>query len=152
MLTAHIIYASRTGNNEEVANIIHDCLAKTGVQVNEEIISQSNFDNFVTSDILVICTYTYGQGKLPKEISSFYPTLQKADLRDKIFGVAGSGDKSFGHFFDKAVDYFVKAFRKSGATEGAKEVKIDLEPSEVDIERLNQFAKELVQTASSSLE
>lgn len=151
MLTAHVIYASRTGNNEEVADIVHDCLAKSGVQVTEENISQMKFNGFAQANILVVCTYTYGEGKLPKEALPFYLTLQKADLKGKIFGVTGSGDKSFGKYFDRAVDLFAQSFKKAGATEGAKEIKIDLEPSEVDIERLNLFSKEIVQKTNSSL-
>lgn len=147
MLTAHVIYASRTGNNEEVADIVHDCLIRSGVRVTEENVSQVKFNKFPQADILIVCTYTYGEGQLAKEATAFYSALQKVHLYNKVFGVAGSGDKSFGKNFDKAVDRFALSFKKAGAVEGASAVKIDLEPSELDIERLNQFVKKLVQVA-----
>ena len=46
------------------------------------------------------------------------------------------------------MDHFDDAFKKAGATSGAEKVKIDLEPYEEDIERLNKFAEGLVKTAS----
>ena len=46
------------------------------------------------------------------------------------------------------VNILIQPFKKAGATSGAEKVKIDLEPYEEDIERLNTFAKGLVETAT----
>ena len=69
-------------------------------------------------------------------------------MTGKVYGVAGSGDKFYGEYFNTTVDHFDEAFKKAGATSGAEKVKIDLEPYEEDIERLNTFAKGLVETAT----
>ncbi|WP_267201088.1 flavodoxin [Limosilactobacillus kribbianus] len=147
MLTAHVVYATMTGNNEEVAKIVCDALAKHDVQVTETEISQTDIDDFVQADILVVCAYTYDEGAMPEEGLDFYDDLQDADLRGKVYGVAGSGDKFYGEFFNATVDHFDEAFKEAGATAGAEKVKIDLEPYEEDVERLNKFADGLVETA-----
>lgn len=148
MLTAHVVYATITGNNEEVANIVCDCLGQLKVNVTESEISQTDIDDFIKADILVVCAYTYDEGAMPEEGLYFYDDLQTVDLSGKVYGVAGSGDKFYGKYFNTTVDHFDAAFKQAGATPGAAKVKIDLEPYEEDIERLNDFAKGLVETAA----
>ena len=148
MLTAHVVYATMTGNNEEVANIVCDSLTNLGVNVTETEISQTDVADFMKSDILVVCAYTYDEGAMPEEGLDFYDDLQEADLSGKVYGVAGSGDKFYGEYFNTTVDHFDEAFKKAGATSGAEKVKIDLEPYEEDVEHLNIFAKKLVNKAS----
>ncbi|WP_076459871.1 flavodoxin [Limosilactobacillus caccae] len=149
MLTAHVVYATMTGNNEEVANIVCDSLTRQGVDVIETEISQTDIDDFRKADILVVCAYTYDQGAMPEEGLDFYEDLQETDLTGKVYGVAGSGDKFYGEYFNTTVDHFDEAFKQAGATAGAEKVKIDLEPYEEDVEQLNEFATGLVKTASS---
>lgn len=149
MLTANVVYATITGNNEEVADIVNDRLSKRGVQVEETEMSQTDIDEFAQADILVVCAYTYDEGALPEEGLDFYDDLQDADLTGKFFGVAGSGDKFYGEYYNAAVDKFDAALEKTGAKRGAKQVKIDLEPYEEDVERLDHFAEELVTAAKA---
>ncbi|MBB1079411.1 flavodoxin [Limosilactobacillus sp. STM2_1] len=148
MLTAHVVYATMTGNNEEVANIVCDSLTNLNVKVTESEISQTDVTEFAKADILVVCAYTYDEGAMPEEGLDFYDDLQEMDLTGKVYGVAGSGDRFYGEYFNVTVDRFDEAFKKAGATTGAAKVKIDLEPYEEDIEHLNEFAKGLVETAS----
>ena len=146
MLTANIVYATMTGNNEEIADIVCDSLRKQCVQVNEMEISQTDVNDFKDADILVVCAYTYDEGALPEEGIDFYEDLHETDLSGKIYGVAGSGDKFYGEYYNTTVDHFDDAFKQAGATSGAEKVKIDLEPYEEDIEKLDQFAHDLVKT------
>ncbi|MBD5805830.1 flavodoxin [Limosilactobacillus walteri] len=150
MLTAHVVYATMTGNNEEVANIVCDCLTNLGVKVTESEISQADIDEFKKADILVVCAYTYDEGAMPEEGMDFYDDLRETNLAGKVYGVAGSGDKFYGEYFNTTVDHFDDAFKQAGATSGAAKVKIDLEPYEEDIERLDKFAQGLVATAGKN--
>ncbi|QLL70947.1 flavodoxin [Lactobacillus sp. 3B(2020)] len=144
MLKANVVFATMTGNNEEVANIVCEALTNKGVEVNETEISQTDVEDFKQADILVVCAYTYDEGAMPEEGMDFYDDLKETDLTGKVFGVAGSGDKFYGEYFNKTVDHFDEAFEKAGATRGAEKVKIDLEPYEEDIEQLTAFAESLV--------
>ncbi|MGO1970629.1 MAG: flavodoxin [Levilactobacillus brevis] len=147
MLTAQVVYATITGNNEEVADIVAASLEKLQIQVQETEISQTDAADLKLADILVVCAYTYDEGKMPEEGMDFYEDLQTLDLSGKVYGVAGSGDKFYGEFYNTTVDHFDAAFQKTGAKRGTENVKIDLEPYEEDVEKLNQFAKNLVTAA-----
>ncbi|GEK27899.1 flavodoxin nitric oxide synthase [Furfurilactobacillus siliginis] len=148
-MKALVVYATITGNNEEIANIIVDALRAKNVEVVKSEMSQTDVSEFEDVDICVVCAYTYDEGALPEEGLDFYEELQTSDLKGKTFGVAGSGDVFYGDDFNKAVDEFEAAFKKTGATQGSSSVKIDLEPYEEDIETLQGFVSELIKTTSS---
>lgn len=149
MLTARVVYATITGNNEELADIVTASLDRSKVKVTESEMSQTDVQSLLDADILVVCAYTYDEGKLPEEGLDFYEDLQEIDLTGKIYGVAGSGDKFYGEYYNTTVDHFDDTFKQTGATKGADNVKIDLEPYEEDVEQLNQFAQQLVAKASA---
>lgn len=151
MPTAKIVYASMTGNDEEIAGIVAEELEKAGYTVDTTEVSQAMAEDFQAADICVTATYTYSDGDegiLPDEAMDFYDDLKATDLTGKVFGCCGSGD----HFYDDfatSVDDFAKAFIQAGATQGAPNVKIDLAPEEDDIKALEKFSADLVAKARS---
>ncbi|GAA3201547.1 flavodoxin [Lentilactobacillus kefiri] len=147
MITAHVVYATITGNNEDIADIVTEALEDADVQVEETEISQTDPSVFENVDICVVCPYTYDEGALPEEGMDFYDDLSELDLKGKIFGVAGSGDVFYEEFYNTSVDKFEEAFEKTGATKGSESIKINLEPDEKDIEKLDHFTSELVAKA-----
>ncbi|CAM3209386.1 flavodoxin [Vagococcus fessus] len=142
MALAKIVYASLTGNTEEIADIVAEALENLDIEVEQEECSQVDASDFSDADICIIATYTYGDGELPDEIVDFYEELQEVDLKGKIYGVVGSGD-TFYDLFCQSVDDFEAAFEKTGATKGATAVKVDLAAEEDDIVKLEAFAKEI---------
>ncbi|MFB9770443.1 flavodoxin [Lactiplantibacillus modestisalitolerans] len=144
MATAKVIFATITGNNEDVADIITEKLEQLGVDVSEEEISQADVDDFKSVDICVVVPYTYDEGALPEEGLDFYADLQTIDLAGKIYGCAGSGDTFYEEDYCKAVTDFSAAFQKAGATQGAKDVFVNLAPEDDDVKRLDAFAEQLV--------
>lgn len=146
-MNANVVFATMTGNNEEVANIICDALTSKGITVTENEISQVDVNEFKRADILVVCAYTYDEGAMPEEGLDFFEDLKGADLKGKVFGVAGSGDRFYGDYFNVTVDHFDEVFAAAGATRGSAKVKIDLEPYEEDIETLENFATDLIDKA-----
>ncbi|WP_341779935.1 flavodoxin [Levilactobacillus sp. HBUAS70063] len=149
MLTAHVVFATITGNNEDVADIVTEKLEDLGCQVTETEISQTDAAEFQQADICVVCAYTYDEGSLPDEGLDFYEDLQALDLHGKTFGVAGSGDTFYGEYYNTTVDHFEAAFRQTGATLGAPSVKINLEPDAAAITQLDAFATQLVHHAQA---
>ena len=143
MTLAKIVFASMTGNTEEIADIVADKFRDLGVEVEVDECTTVDAEDFLEADIAVVATYTYGDGELPDEIVDFYEDLQELDLLGKIYGVCGSGDTFYDEFC-KSVDDFDAAFAKTGASKGAENVKVDLNAEEEDIENLEAFAKELV--------
>lgn len=144
MPTALIVYASWTGNTEEIAEILAEKLEALDVEIELLECHQVDAVDFQNYDIAIVATYTYGsQGSLPEEIEDFYYDLSDVDLNGKIYGVLGSGEEIYG-FFCKSVDDFDKQFQKTGATKGAAPLKIEFNAKPKDIERIEAFAKELV--------
>ena len=145
MATAKVIFATITGNNEDIADIIAEELENKGLDVKVEEISQADPAELEAVDLCVICPYTYDEGSLPDEGMDFYDELDDVDLSGKVYGVAGSGDTFYGEYFCTAVDLFGEALAKAGASKGADNVKINLAPDEdEDIARLEEFADQLV--------
>ena len=146
-MKAVVVFATITGNNEDVADIVTDALEDHGVEVEENEMTMADVADFADADICVVCPYTYDEGALPDEGLDFFDDLQEADLKGKVSGVAGSGDTADADDFCVAVDKFGEAFAKSGATKGADNVHINLAPDEDDIKTLDQFVADLVKKA-----
>ena len=146
-MKAVVVFATITGNNEDVADIVTDALEDHGVEVEENEMTMADVADFADADICVVCPYTYDEGALPDEGLDFFDDLQEADLKGKVYGVAGSGDTAYADDFCVAVDKFGEAFAKSGATKGADNVHINLAPDEDDIKTLDQFVADLVKKA-----
>jgi flavodoxin short chain len=147
MTTAKVVYASMTGNTENVANYVNDELNAAGVESEVNECTEVEPAEFKDVDICVVASYTYGEGELPDEIADFYEDLEETDLKGKIYGVVGSGDTSYDDLFCKAVDLFEEAFEKTGAKKGAEGVRVEFSPEDDDKEALSAFVKQLVEAA-----
>ncbi|MGY3703514.1 flavodoxin [Vagococcus martis] len=143
MAIAKIVYASLTGNTEEIADIVAERLEEKGLDVEIEECTQVDAEEFLDADICIVGSYTYDDVLVPDEIADFYEDLLELDLTGKIYGVIGSGD-TFYPCFCQVVDQFDKAFQSTGATKGAESVKVDLAAEEDDIVALEAFADALV--------
>lgn len=143
MASALVVYATITGNNEDVADIVTESLKDQGINVEETEITMADAADFGDADICVVCPYTYDEGALPDEGLDFFDDLQEEDLSGKVFGVAGSGDTAYADDYCKAVDKFDAAFAKTGAKRAAGPVHINLAPDKDDIKTLDGFAEKL---------
>ena len=142
MALAKIVFASMTGNTEEIADIVADKLRDLGLDVDVDECTTVDASDFLEADIAIVATYTYGDGELPDEMMDFYEDLADLNLNGKIYGVVGSGD-TFYDYFCKSVDEFENQFTFTGATKGADSVKVDLSAEDEDIENLEAFAEKI---------
>lgn len=142
MTLAKIVYASLTGNTEELADTVAEALENLDIDVEQEECTQVDPDFFQDADICIVATYTYGEGDLPDEIVDFFEELQEIDLNGKTYGVVGSGD-TFYEMYCQSVDDFEAAFEKTGAKKGATSVKVDLAVEAEDIANVERFATEI---------
>ncbi|MDN2453806.1 flavodoxin [Lactobacillus sp. UCMA15818] len=144
MTKAKVVFASITGNNEDIADIVTEKLEKKNITVDIEEISQCDPSDFEDVDLCIVVPYTYDEGALPDEGIDFFEELENLDLTGKIYGVAGSGDTFYGEYYCVAVDKFAAAFEKTGATKGTTSVKINLAPdTEEALQQLDVFVNEL---------
>ena len=145
MATALIVYASLTGNTEEIADILAEALEDRGVEVDVKECTSAQANEFHNYDINVVATYTYGtDGDLPDEIVDFYEELEEEDLTGKVYGALGSGDTFYDKFCQSVLDFDAQ-FAKTGAKKGAENVLVDLNAEAEDIEHIQAFAQSLVE-------
>lgn len=149
MTLAKIVYASMTGNTEEISEIIEDELNDAGIEVEREECGDVDSDFFDDADICIVATYTYGDGELPFEIEDIYDDLESENLSGKIFGVVGSGDLDYGDFYCQSAKDFRAQLLKTGATEGAPMVFIEHDADGEDTENLQKFVEQLIVSAES---
>ena len=85
-----IVYASRTGETQEIANLIGEGLRISGVEAKvaeaKEIKSESDLEGY---DALVLGSSTY-HGEMLDKMKTFLFLAQKADLEGKIGGAFGA--------------------------------------------------------------
>lgn len=140
-----IVYASLTGNTEEIAHQLADILRqKHAIEVEVEESMQVYAEEMQKADICIVATYTYGtDGNLPDEIEDFYDDMAELELSGKVYGVLGSGQSFYEHFC-RAVDYFDQRFKERGAIQGAEPLKFELNIADQEIPLLEEFAKNIV--------
>lgn len=148
-MQAHVVYATITGNNEEVADIVVAAFEAAHIAVKKTEISQTEVDEFENVDIAVVVPYTYDQGSLPDEGLDFFEDLANATLDHVVYGVAGSGDTYYLSDYCVAVPKFEAQFAKTQAIKGAEGVKINLRPDEKDAAALTAFVQQLIATAQT---
>lgn len=147
-MLAKIVYATMTGNTEEISEILEEEFQQQGVEVTRmeaDDADDADEEAFTDADICVIATYTYNNGKVPDNFVYFKENLREQDLQGKIYGVVGSGDKEY-HFatYCFAADTFDEDFKQAGAKKGTDVVKIDNKADEKDKEVLKEFVINLM--------
>ena len=142
-MKAKIVYASMTGNDEDMADILEEDLLDYGFEVDSSDVTFSDASDYLNSDLCIFITYTYGEGKMTDEIADFYEQLKTLDLTGKHFAVMGSGDKTYGEHFCENVFDFKKAFEEIGASEVTAPVTIENAPDDDAIDKIDNAAKEM---------
>lgn len=142
MAKALIVYASMTGNTEEIADIMTHALIDLGIEAQMRQCEEAYAGDFTAYDLCIVATYTYGtDGDLPDEIVDFYEELADVDLSGKVFATLGSGDTFYARFC-QAVDDFTEQFKLTGARQAGPAVKVDLEAQADDIANIEALAKQ----------
>ena len=81
MTLAKIVYASMTGNTEEIADIVAEAFEDLELEVEIDECTQVDAADFEEADICVVATYTYGDGDLPDEIVNRWTTSKQSLLK-----------------------------------------------------------------------
>lgn len=148
MIKVRVMFATITGNNEAVANLIIDDLnvAPTDIDLKKEQIELVDAKTIAKAnvDLLILVPYTFDLGSIPDEALDFYEDLADTDLTRIVFGVVGSGDDFYGEDYCTAVDTFETRLLETGASKGADSVKINLYPDAADAEHLQTFTQNLL--------
>ena len=149
-MQAKVYFATITGNNEDVADVIVETFQNESVEVTKEDIQLVDPQDIssTNTDIVVVVPYTFDKGSLPDEALDFYEDLVDTDLSGIVYGVSGSGDDFYGDDFAVAIDKFEQQFEKTGAVKGAEGVKVNLSPDATATKALQAFTRQLIVTAN----
>ncbi|WP_112179592.1 MULTISPECIES: flavodoxin [Paraliobacillus] len=145
MVNIVIVFASMTGNTEEIAEIIEAKIKSLNVPVST---FQIDFDDISAEDLssydgILLGTYTWGDGDLPYEVEDFYDDLEDIDLTGKKIGLFGSCD-SFYPEYGGAIDKMGDRFKEIGAEIILDHLKIDLTPEDEDVKSCEAFAEAFI--------
>lgn len=142
-MKAQIVYASMTGNDEDMAEILADDLEEAGWEVESADVSFADAAAYQDADLCVFVSYTYGEGVMTDEVVDFYAQLTGLDLTGKPFFVMGSGDKSYGEHYCETAEDMRKGFEKTGAYEILKPIEIENEVDDPEMKLIDEVAVQL---------
>lgn len=102
-----VLYASFSGNTEEVAEIITSELERTGHSV---VLTKKVPDDLTAYDLTFLGTFSWGKGRNPSATKQLVSALP-IDLKVAVFG---TGDTQFGKYYGGAcyrlANYFASPF------------------------------------------
>ncbi|MFB5661139.1 flavodoxin [Alteribacillus sp. HJP-4] len=136
-----ILFASMSGNTEEMAEIIEENVTSCGHSVTKYHIDMDEVQpkELLSYDGILLGTYTWGDGDIPYEFEEFYDDLEEIDLTGKTAGVFGSCDSMY-PIYGGAIDTFGERFQSCGARLVLENLKVELTPEEQDVKRCREFA------------
>ncbi|WP_056944754.1 flavodoxin domain-containing protein [Levilactobacillus namurensis] len=145
--TIQIISASQSGRNQALAMHLQSDLAAHAQTVVTEV-SQADAYELAQNDAVIVVSYTYHDGDLPDEMQDFFEDLKDVDLNRTKFAVCGSSSKTHVHF-GRAVDYLTIQLNSSNGEQVADSVKIDRDPDQADLARVDQLAQQVLNRLES---
>ncbi|MDE0584596.1 flavodoxin domain-containing protein [Planococcus sp. A6] len=138
--TIAIVYASATGHTESLAQMVTDALVRQGAQPDVFRVKEFDLVELCRYDIVVVGTYTWMNGEIPKQLHGLYEAMEQLD-KTPITGVFGTGDSCFATYCG-AVDLFRDMLHAT--TVLAATLKVEQMPSAGDRMRCDAFAESVL--------
>lgn len=133
-----LVYTSKTGNTEELAQILFQLFLKRNCDITLYRIEQFPLMEIKQFDGIVLGTYTWGNGEIPCEMLDLYRGFEIQDVKNVLTGVVGTGDSGYPKYCG-AVDGFRDMLYEQ--TELAVTLKVELSPQLQDIKRCKRFVE-----------
>lgn len=142
-----IVFASMTGNTEEMAEAVAAGVREAGIEPVLKSVVDSHAAELPDYDGILLGAYTWGDGELPDEFLDFYEEMDEIDLHGRKAAVFGSGDTSYA-MFGAAVDTLAEKLKERGADVVQAGLKVELNPSNEDKELCRKLGFELARAAA----
>ncbi|WP_147534554.1 flavodoxin [Bacillus marasmi] len=139
-----IIYTSMTGTTEQMANTIAAEFMKAGKNVVIKDSIEAQAAELISYDMILIGSYTWGDGELPDELVDFYDELRSTDLTGKIVAIFGAGDSTYPHFAT-AVDILEETAKGQGGRILIDGLKTDRESEDILTSSCRLYSKKLIE-------
>ncbi|TGV10056.1 flavodoxin, partial [Mesorhizobium sp. M00.F.Ca.ET.186.01.1.1] len=92
-----MVYASMTGNTQEIAEAIAEGIRSTGKELEIKEVMDATAKELEDYDGILLGAYTWGDGDLPDECLDFYEEMDDIDLTGKKVVAFGSCDSAYEH-------------------------------------------------------
>ncbi|WP_139491953.1 flavodoxin [Brevibacillus dissolubilis] len=135
-----MIYASMTGNTEEMAELIASAVRESNLDIEVKDVMSAKASDLNDYDGIILGAYTWGDGELPDEFLDFYEELDSISLLGKKVAVFGSCDSAYEHY-GAAVDILIHKARELEAEVVLEGLKVELSPDGDDQLRCQQFGQ-----------
>ncbi|WP_349410099.1 flavodoxin [Pseudalkalibacillus sp. SCS-8] len=137
-----ILFASMSGNTEEMADIIERGLDSDHIEI---VKKQIDIDPITTHELkdydgLLFGSYTWGDGDLPDELEDFYDELEDLNLAGLSAATFGSCDSAYPQY-GAAVDILRDKLFELGAEIVLDGLKVELTPDEEDVKACLKFGR-----------
>ena len=93
MAKALVVYATITGNNEDVADMVTGALEDLGVDVEMTEMTMADVADFDDVDLCVVCPYIYEDGSLADLVLDLFDDVNESDLAGEVYGGGGVGGR-----------------------------------------------------------
>lgn len=135
-----LVFATMSGNTEEIADLIQEGIESEGLEVVKKEIDEVAADQMENFDSIILGAYTWGDGELPDEFEEFYDEMDDVNLEGKNFAVFGSGDTMY-PIFCGAVDVLEEKIKEKNGNLLLEGLKIELSPEDDEdgVERSKSF-------------
>ncbi|WP_206093408.1 flavodoxin [Paenibacillus yonginensis] len=140
-----IVYASLTGNTEEIAELIAEGIQAAGSEVVLKMVDECSAVELLKYDAFMLGAYTWGGGELPDEFLDFVEELEELDLQGRPAAVFGSGDTGY-PIYCGAVDELEDRLKAWGAALVQGGLKIEYGPSQEEKGKCRDFGRTFVQS------
>ncbi len=137
-----ILFASMSGNTEDMADLIEQGMSDQNVEI---VKKQIEIDEIAVEELkdfhgIVFGSYTWGDGDLPDELEDFYDELDVLNLTGIRAATFGSCDSMYPKY-GAAVDILSDKLTELGAEIILDGLKVELTPEDDDVENCKAFGK-----------
>ncbi|OPH59011.1 flavodoxin [Paenibacillus ferrarius] len=139
-----IVFASMTGNTEEMAEAIAEGVKEAGIEPVVKNVIDTSAAEITGYDGIILGSYTWGDGDLADDFLDFYDEMDDIQLDGKKSAVFGSCDSSYSEY-GAAVDTLITKLKELGSEVTLEGLKVELSPSKDDKEICRQFGQQFVQ-------
>lgn len=133
-----IVFSSKTGNTEELIKRLYEQFLPHFPSVDLYEVDQFPVYKLTEYDGLIIGTYTWGDGEIPKEMLPLYVAFETENAKQMVTGVVGTGDRFYPKFCG-AVDHFRDMLYVQSTL--AVTLKVELSPQSSDMKRCQRFVE-----------
>ncbi|MFC0270726.1 flavodoxin [Metabacillus herbersteinensis] len=139
-----ITYVSMSGNTEDIANLLMQEFSEQGLDVHLEEMESTRIEDLTSYELILVGTYTWGNGDLPYETEEFYEGLVDAEISGLKAACFGSGDHAYPKFCE-AVNLFYNQLSVCRSDVYKDTLKMEFGPETDDeIEMCREFAREII--------